>query len=109
MSEVKNFKNKINSSRACIVFFTAGWCGPCKSLYPVFDDLKGHCKKEHNGKIEFIKVNVEDDGDIADYYKVKSLPTFFFFANGKLIDSFDGANKDKLIKGYNHLVDLVTR
>jgi len=106
---MNEYKKLTGSSEACVVFFTAKWCGPCKSLYPLFDELKAHNKQNHNGKVMFIKVNVEEDGDIADYYKVKTLPTFFFYHRGKLIKDFEGANKEKLVNNYNSLVDMVTK
>ncbi len=65
-----------------VVDFAATWCGPCKMLGPILEDLSG----EYEGKIKFLKVDVDDDADLAMQYKISSVPALIAFKNGEVID-----------------------
>jgi len=75
-----------------VIDFFATWCGPCKMISPVLeqlaDDLKDH--------LVVLKVDVDECEDIASDYKVTVMPTFLFLKNGEKIDEFAGANEAKL-------------
>jgi len=77
-----------------VVDFAATWCGPCKMLGPILEDLSG----EYEGKIKFLKVDVDDDADLAMQYKISSVPALIAFKNGEVIDKQIGLKqKDDLM------------
>jgi thioredoxin 1 len=83
----KNFgEDVINSSIPVVVDFWAPWCGPCKMLGPVIEEVS----EELSGKVEFFKLNVDDNGDIAQQYKVSSIPTVIVFKGGEVVDKMVG-------------------
>ena len=66
--------------------FWAEWCGPCKSMHPIFTRMAKKYKQ-----IRFARVNVDDVQDIAMKYGVQSIPTFIMFKNGEIVDKMVGA------------------
>ena len=74
-----------------VIDFFATWCGPCKMIAPKIEELS---KEMPN--IIFLKVDVDECGDIAAEYEVTSMPTFIFIKGGKVLETFAGANYDKL-------------
>ena len=82
VKDFNEFKKKIASGRVLVDFF-ATWCGPCKMLAPVLEDVD---KKGEAGDLLIIKVDVDEAGDIAMNYGIQSIPTLFLFENGKLIN-----------------------
>jgi thioredoxin len=96
------FKKEVLESKSPVVVdFYADWCGPCKSLAPIFEALS----VDYSGKIKFVKVNV-DENAVASEYGVSSIPTTIFFSKGKPIDGIIGVSTareykkrlDKIIK-----------
>ncbi|HYH46334.1 MAG TPA: thioredoxin [Thermoanaerobaculia bacterium] len=83
-----NFDNEItNSETPVLVDFWAPWCGPCRMVAPVLDDLA----EEMNGKVRIAKLNVDEQQEIAFKYQVSSIPTFILFKQGKMADRAMGA------------------
>ena len=67
--------------------FWATWCGPCRALAPVVDEIAS----EYEGKVEVAKCNVDDCDEIAAQYSIRSIPTLLFFKNGQMVDRLVGA------------------
>ncbi|XP_078491453.1 thioredoxin-like [Ciona intestinalis] len=74
-----------------VVDFSAGWCAPCRMIAPKYESIAAE-----NPEAEFWKVDVDDNQDLADEYKIQGVPTFIFIKNGKKLESFSGANEKKL-------------
>lgn len=78
----EGFDKAISAGGITMVDFWASWCGPCKMLAPVIDDLAGR----YEGKAVVGKVNVDDEQALAGEYGVMSIPTVIFFKGGREID-----------------------
>ncbi len=92
---VKNFdKEVIKSNEVILVDFWAPWCGPCRMLSPVIEELA----QEWSGKgVKIGKVNVDEEPALASQYGIMSIPTLIFFKNGKAINQTVGAQaKEKI-------------
>lgn len=74
----EQFLKTLQENNLVAVDFFATWCGPCKMFAPTFEKLS----QDFNGKLEFIKIDIDKNNEIADNYNVKSVPTFILFKNG---------------------------
>ena len=89
MTDIKNisldnFDNEISSSNLpVLVDFWAEWCGPCKSLGPILEEISNDLK----GQLKVAKVNLDENQDLAMKYSIRSIPTLLLFKEGKLIDT----------------------
>lgn len=70
-----------------VVDFWAPWCGPCKHMAPVFEDLA----RAYAGRAKFVKVNTEEEGQLAAHFQITSIPTLMVFFNGQIVDGSVGA------------------
>ncbi|MBI5026413.1 MAG: thioredoxin [Nitrospirae bacterium] len=70
-----------------MVDFWATWCGPCRMVAPVVEELA----KEYAGRAKFVKVNTDESPDLAGRYRVMGIPTLMFFKDGKQVDQIVGA------------------
>lgn len=77
----------LDNSNPVIVDFWAPWCGPCRMMGPVLEELS----KEYEGKVEFFKVNVDDEAELAEKYNVVSIPSIMLFKKGEVVDRSVGA------------------
>ena len=79
-----NFDNEISSSNLpVLVDFWAEWCGPCKSLGPILEEISNDLK----GQLKVAKVNLDENQDLAMKYSIRSIPTLLLFKEGELIDT----------------------
>ena len=89
MTVIKNcnendFENEVlKSNLPVIVDFWAEWCGPCKMLTPILEELSNEMKNE----INVVKVNLDENQDLAMKYSIRSIPTLLLFKDGDLIDT----------------------
>jgi len=82
-----NFDTEVlKSSIPIVVDFWAEWCGPCKSMHPIFESLE-----KQYPKIKFARVNVDQNQNISMKFSVQSIPTFIMFKSGQIIDKMMGA------------------
>ena len=82
------FENEVMKSDIPVVLDCyADWCGPCKMMAPIVEELSG----EYEGKVKFCKINVDEDVEPAMEYKVVSIPTFLFFKDGEKVNQAVGA------------------
>ncbi len=82
-----NFANEISKYPIMLVDFWAPWCGPCRMVSPIIEQLS----REYSGKVAFGKVNVDENQRIATSFGIQSIPTLMIFRNGKAVDVMVGA------------------
>jgi thioredoxin len=83
-----NFQDEVlNSEIPVLVDFYADWCGPCKMMSPVVDELS----REYEGRLKVGKVNVDENTNVAQQYRVMSIPTILLIKNGQVVDQVVGA------------------
>jgi thioredoxin 1 len=90
----------LNKYDFTILKFSAEWCGPCKRISPLFEQLS---KDEKYSSVHFTEVDVDVSQDICKEYEIEGLPTFILFENNKELSRFSGANESKL----RHMLDSV--
>jgi len=84
----QSFENEIAQHPGTVLLDCwAPWCGPCKAVAPVLDQLA----KEYAGKVKIAKLNVDENPQTASRFGIRSIPTMMFFKNGKMVNSLVGA------------------
>lgn len=99
MSNLKNVTQStfnadvINAEKPVVVDFWAEWCGPCRKLTPILEELS----QEFNGEVEFVKINVDEEPELAGLYNIQSIPAVFVLKGGRTLTNFVGVMpKDKI-------------
>ncbi|CAG8957771.1 hypothetical protein HYFRA_00000109 [Hymenoscyphus fraxineus] len=88
------FSGLLKSSKIVVTDFYADWCGPCKAIAPIYEQLSAQLTRPN--RITFTKVNVDTQKEIAASYNVTAMPTFMIFKDGKAIEKIQGADARKL-------------
>ncbi len=86
----------INSDKPVIVDFFATWCGPCSVVAPILDELD----KKYEGNVNFVKVDVDQNKELASAYNIISIPTIAIFRNGEIVAQEVGVASKNTIKYY---------
>jgi len=92
-----NFNDVINGDQPVLVDFWAEWCGPCRMVAPVLDELA-----DSQEKVVIGKLNVDENQDLAFQYQVQSIPTFVLFHHGKVKDRMMGAMPKQAFERFLH-------
>jgi thioredoxin 1 len=96
-----NFNEVLESGKPLVVDFWAEWCGPCRVISPIVEELAA----QYEGKIVIGKVNVDENDNLPVEYGIRSIPTLLFFKNGELVDKHVGAaTKGMLEDKIKHLL-----
>ncbi|MCU0409643.1 MAG: thioredoxin [Bacteroidales bacterium] len=107
LSKVFNYETgkewKFEGSKPCIIDFYADWCGPCKMVAPVLEDLA----KEFDGKLDVYKVNTEEEQELSAVFGIRSIPSFLFVPSAGQPQMAMGAlPKDTFIKAFKDVLGV---
>jgi thioredoxin len=82
-----NFEELLNSDKPLVVDFWAEWCGPCRMIGPIVEELA----TEYEGQVNLGKLDVDNNDDVVSKYSIRNIPTVLFFKGGELVDKQVGA------------------
>ena len=90
----ESVKELIASGQPVVIDFWAEWCGPCRMVAPIIDELSA----EYEGKVAIGKYNVDEENDLSAEYGIRNIPTILFFKGGQLVDKHVGAAPKAALK-----------
>jgi len=93
VGNTENFEELISSNKITIVDFWAPWCGPCRTQLPILENFASK-----NEDIQVVKINVDENSDLAQKYSVRSIPTILFFKEGTIQHKTVGVQQDDQLK-----------
>ncbi len=97
----ENFEGLLNEGKPLVLDFWAEWCGPCRLVSPIIDELS----EEYEGRVNIGKMNVDENDDVISQFGIRNIPTILFFKNGQLADKIVGAMpKDKFVEKIDALL-----
>ena len=97
----ENFLGTVQNESVVLVDFYADWCGPCKAIHPVLEEISN----ELDGKAVIAKVNVDEEPTLAATFKIRSIPTMILFKDGEPVDIVVGLQpKPELLKRITNLL-----
>lgn len=104
VSELNEYRDMIGK-QSCLVKFTANWCGPCKAIAPIFQQLAD----ENVDTIKCLEIDIDDAQEITNLEDVKSIPYFVFYVGGSRLDnlSLKGSNKELLLKNAKEFLSKI--
>lgn len=85
----------LKSAVPVLLDFWAPWCGPCKAMNPIVEELA----KQYEGKVAFYKINVDENPEVSGQFGVMSIPTFIVFKAGEAVDTFVGVQSKETVAG----------
>jgi thioredoxin 1 len=90
-----NFNDEVlRANTPVLVDFWAEWCGPCKMIAPVLDELA----TEYDGKVKIAKVNIDEHQNLAAQFRITAIPTLLLFKNGQVLEQMVGAKSKRDLK-----------
>jgi thioredoxin len=99
----KNKEWKFEGTKPCIIDFYADWCGPCKMVAPVLEDLA----KDYDGKLDVYKVNTEEEQELASAFGIRSIPSFLFVpAEGQPQMAMGALPKETFIQAFKDVLGV---
>ncbi|MCD4779960.1 MAG: thioredoxin [Candidatus Omnitrophica bacterium] len=91
----ENFQEEVlGSEKPALVDFYTDWCGPCKMMAPIMDELAG----QYIGQVGIYKLDVSTNTDIASQFGISSIPAFLFFKDGQVVDNIVGAVPKEVVE-----------
>lgn len=95
----ENYEDIVNGNKAVLIDFYADWCGPCKMMSPVIDEIAN----EFEGKVVVGKVNIDKETKLASKFEIMSIPTIIIFKDNNIIKEFVGVqSKDTIVNILNN-------
>ena len=90
-----NFIEYANSGKPMVLDFWAEWCGPCRMVSPIIDELA----QEYEGRVVIGKMDVDNNDEVVGQFGIRNIPTVLFLKNGEMVDKIVGAtSKDKFVE-----------